>query len=418
MGSYRPRHLRVDTTRGSRPQRGAVIIGVVVVLLAGGGVAFAVAHADDDPSVATAGTSSTATTEPTTTTRPSTTTTTTAPRTGTIAFAGDVLIHSGVWKAADTGAGYDFSPMLAPIAPQLSAADLAICHLEVTLARPGDALSSYPRFRAPRELAGDLAEAGYDGCSVASNHALDFGEQGVVATLEALDEADLAHAGTARSPEENTRPAWYEANGITVAQLSYAYGFNGFLRPDGKEWLVDQIDAALILADAQSARDAGAELVVVSMHWGDEYRHEVVEAQQAVADALAAVPGAVDLIVGHHAHVVQPISKLGEMWVVWGMGNQLSNNAPRCCPTETTDGVVVTVTIGDTTGGVAVTDVAFTPTWNERATFRVLPAAATIAAGTAPELDADLRASYERTAGYILGLGAAELGVEPDRSLP
>ena len=215
------------------------------------------------------------------------------------------------------------------------------------------ALSSYPRFRAPRELARDLAEAGYDGCSVASNHALDFGEQGVVATLDALDEADLAHAGTARSPEENTRPAWYDVDGIAVAQLSYAYGFNGFVRPAGKEWLVDQIDPALILADAQAARDAGAELVVVSMHWGNEYRHEVVEAQQTVADALAAVPGAVDLIVGHHAHVVQPISKVGEMWVVWGMGNQLSNNAPRCCPAETTDGVVVTVTIGDTAGGVA-----------------------------------------------------------------
>ena len=329
-----------------------------------------------------------------------------------------MLIHSGVWKAADTGAGYDFSPMLAPIQPQLSAADLAICHLEVTLARPGDALSSYPRFRAPTELATDLAEAGYDGCSVASNHSLDFGEQGVAATLDALDGAGLAHAGTARSPEENTQPAHYDVDGIAVAQLSYAYGFNGFVRPPGKEWLVDQIDPALILADAQAARAAGAELVVVSLHWGNEYRHEVVEAQQVVADALAAVPGAVDLVVGHHAHVVQPISKVGDLWVVWGMGNQLSNNSPRCCPAESTDGVVVTVTVGDTPTGVAVTDLAFTPTWNERSTYRVLPAAATIAAGISPELHADLRASYERTAGYILGLGAADLGVAPDLALP
>jgi poly-gamma-glutamate synthesis protein (capsule biosynthesis protein) len=391
------------------------VVIAFVALLIGGSLAFAVTRGDDEP-VAVAGPSSTTTAAPTTTS--STTTTLPPPRTGTMAFGGDVLIHSGVWKAADTGAGYDFSPMLAPIAPQLSAADLAICHLEVTLARPEDGLSSYPRFRAPRALAGDLAEAGFDGCSVASNHALDFGEQGVVATLDALDEAGLAHAGTARSPEENARPAVYDVNGIAVAQLSYAYGFNGFVPPAGREWLVDQIDPALILADAQAARDAGAELVVVSLHWGNEYRHEVVEAQQTVADALAAEPGAVDLVVGHHTHVVQPISKVGEVWVVWGMGNLLSNNAPRCCPTETTDGVIVTATIGDIAGGVGVTDVAFTPTWNERSTFRVLPAAATIAAGSAPELDADLRASYERTAGYILGLGAAELGVEPDRGLP
>jgi poly-gamma-glutamate synthesis protein (capsule biosynthesis protein) len=166
------------------------------------------------------------------------------------------------------------------------------------------------------------------------------------------------------------------------------------------------------------ARAAGAELVVVSLHWGNEYRHEVVAAQQEVADALAAAPGAVDLVVGHHAHVVQPISKVGAMWVVWGMGNQLSNNAARCCRAETADGVIVTATIGDTPTGVAVTDLAFTPTWNERTTFRVLPAAATVRAGTDPALDAELRASFARTAGYLLGLGAGDLGVAPDVPLP
>jgi poly-gamma-glutamate synthesis protein (capsule biosynthesis protein) len=339
-----------------------------------------------------------------------------------MAFSGDVLIHSGVWKAAATGAGYDFSPMLAPVAAQLSAADVAVCHLEVTLARPEDPLSSYPRFRAPRELAGDLAAAGFDGCSVASNHALDFGEQGVVATLGALDEAGLQHAGTARTPEEDAQPARYEVDGIAVAQLSYAYGFNGFVEPADRPWLVDQIDPAVILADAQAARAAGAEVVLVSLHWGNEYRHEVVEAQQSVADALAAVPGAVDLVVGHHAHVVQPISKVGDMWVVWGMGNMLSSNSPRCCTTEATDGVIVTVTIGDlgpTRGDPGVKGISFTPTWNERTTYRVLPAAETLAAGAVPaDLAAALRASYERTVGHVLALGGLDLGVAPTRRLP
>ena len=359
--------------------------------------------------VAEAGAPSTTTTS----TEPPTTTTTAPPlRSATIAFGGDILIHSGVWEAADTGEGYDFSPMLAPIAPRLTEADLAICHLEVTLARPEEPLSSYPRFRAPGVLATDLAEAGFDGCSVASNHALDFGEQGVVATLDGLDGAGLAHAGTARAPEGRV-PAIYDAGGIRVAQLSYAYGFNGFVRPAGKEWLVDQIDPALILADAHAARAAGAELVVVSLHWGNEYVHEVVAAQQDVADALAADPGAVDLVVGHHAHVVQPISKVGSMWVVWGMGNLLSSNSPRCCTTEATDGVIVTVTIGDTAAGgpVGVTSIAFTPTWNERAGYRVLPAEATLVAGTEPALAADLQASLDRTTGHILSLGGTELGV-------
>jgi Bacterial capsule synthesis protein PGA_cap len=348
-----------------------------------------------------------------TTTDPSTTTTTAAPpRSATLAFGGDILIHSGVWKAAETGLGYDFSPMLAPIAPRLTAADLAICHLEVTLGRPEDALSSYPRFRAPGTLAVDLAEAGFDGCSVASNHALDFGEQGVVATLDRLDAAGLVHAGTAAAPEEKG-PATYDAGGIRVAQLSYAYGFNGFVRPAGREWLVDQIDPALILADAHAARAAGAELIIVSLHWGNEYVHEVVATQQLVADALAADVGAVDLVVGHHAHVVQPISKVGSMWVVWGMGNLLSNNSPRCCTTEATDGVIVTVGIGDSASGgpVGVTHVSFTPTWNERARYRVLPAEDTLVAGTEPALAADLRASLDRTTGHVLRLGGTELGV-------
>ena len=369
------------------------------------------ALSEEEDQVAEAGAPSSSTT--TTTADPPTTTTTAPPlRSATVAFGGDVLIHSGVWSAADTGAGYDFSPMLAPIAPRLTEADLAICHLEVTLARPEQALSSYPRFRAPGTLATDLAEAGFDGCSVASNHALDFGEQGVVATLDGLDAAGLAHAGTARAPDGRV-PAFYDAGGIRVAQLSYTYGFNGFVRPAGKEWLVDQIDPGVILADARAARAAGAELVVVSLHWGSEYVHEVVGAQQAVADALAADAGAVDLVVGHHAHVVQPISKVGSMWVVWGLGNLLSNNSPRCCTTEATDGVVVTVTIGDTAPGgpVGVTGMAFTPTWNERGGFRVLPAEATLAAGTEPGLTGDLQASLDRTTGHLLSLGGAELGV-------
>jgi poly-gamma-glutamate synthesis protein (capsule biosynthesis protein) len=198
-----------------------------------------------------------------------------------------------------------------------------------------------------------------------------------------------------------------------VAHLSYAYGFNGFVRPAGKEWLVNDIDPARVLADAEAARAAGAELVVVSLHWGNEYVHDVVAAQQSVADALAAVPGAVDLVVGHHAHVVQPISKVGSMWVVWGMGNLLSNNSPGCCTTEASDGVVVTVTIGDTAPGgpVGVTDIAFTPTWNERTTFRVLPAEQTLTAGADPALAADLQASLDRTTGHVLARDGAALGV-------
>ena len=169
-----------------------------------------------------------------------------------------------------------------------------------------------------------------------------------------------------------------------------------------------------------AARAAGAELVIVSMHWGNEYVHEVVAAQQAVADALATEVGVVDLIVGHHAHVVQPISRVGAMWVVWGMGNLLSNNRPPgCCLADATDGVLVTVDIADHAGaggsvGVGVERVRFTPTWNERSTFRVLPVAATLADPALPaDLAADLRVSYARTTEHVLAHDGAALGRHP-----
>lgn len=403
MPGHRPQHLRPQR----RPRH--LLVAVAALVLIGAATLGAALIYDEAEQVAQAGAPLATTTV---TTRPLTTTTAAPLRTATIAFGGDILIHSGVWAAADTGAGYDFSPMLAPITARLREADVAICHLEVTLARAEDTVSGYPRFRAPDAIATDLAEAGFDGCSVASNHALDFGEPGVVATLDGLDAAGLVHAGTASAPEERG-PAIYEAGGIRVAQLSYAYGFNGFVRPAGKEWLVDQIDPALILADAHAARAAGAELVIVSLHWGNEYAHEVVATQQLVADALAADVGAVDLVVGHHAHVVQPISKVGSMWVVWGMGNLLSNNSPRCCTTEATDGVIVTVGFGDSASGgpVGVTRVSFTPTWNERDRYRVLPAEDTLVAGTEPALAGDLQASLDRTTGHVLSLGGTELGV-------
>lgn len=362
--------------------------------------------------------STSATTSSTTTTTP--TTTTAAPRSARVLFGGDVLIHQPVWEAAAVGGGHDFSPMLAPIEPLVAGADLALCHLEVTLARPGEALSGYPRFRAPAALAADLADAGFDGCSVASNHALDHGEGGVVATLDGLAAAGLGHAGTARSPEEDLEAARYEPGGIAVAHLSYAYGFNGFAPPAGKEWLVDAIDPAVILGDAARARAEGAEVVVVSLHWGNEYVHEVTDAQRAVAEALAAEVGAVDLVIGHHAHVVQPISRVGDLWVVWGLGNMLSNNSPSCCTTAATDGLLVSATFADRPdgSGVALTDLAYTPIWNERSGYRVLPAAEAVADGVDPALAASLRASYERTVGHVLALVGDDPLLRPTTSLP
>lgn len=347
-----------------------------------------------------------------------------SPRRATIVVTGDVLIHGGVARraAADAAAagrsGYDFGPMLAPISSRVSAASLAICHLEVPLSATNDDLRGYPMFRAPRELAAGLVATGYDGCSVSSNHALDGGSRGVATTLDVMDGAGLRHTGTARSAEEAAQPVIYDAAGIRVGHLSYSYGFNGFKVPAGEPWWANEIDPDRIVADATALRGAGAEVVVVSLHWGNEYRHGPTPYQREVAERIA-FTGAVDVIVGHHAHVVQPVTKIGGTWVIYGLGNLLSANSTPCCRQQTADGLLVTVELADGADGVAVADVSFAPTYNERRTFRVIPAADGVdflEPGDA--LAAELRRSWDRTVGEVLAIDGAALGVEPDRSPP
>jgi hypothetical protein len=342
------------------------------------------------------------------------------PRRITIAFTGDILIHQGVWEraAADaTGdAGFDFRPMFQAVRPILSKADLAICHLETPLS-PDDAdLSSYPVFVTPHEIADAIAWAGYDGCSTASNHSIDDGASGVDATLRWLDHAGLRHAGTARTPDEARRITTYRVDGVRVAHLSYAFGFNGFT-PD-TAWRANRIVVPGVLADAHRARAAGADLVVVSLHWGTEYRHDPIDWQESVARTLTRSSD-IDLIVGHHAHVVQPVTRLNGTWVVYGLGNFLSGMTDSLGTPAVEDGEIVLATAERHGGRWVVTGISFVPTWVEYGTWRVLPVAATLArTWPSASLRTILRASWQRTVEAVDLLGADRLGVRAIPSLP
>lgn len=178
-----------------------------------------------------------------------------------IAVTGDLLVHQPVAARARRDArgrdGHDFRGMLAPVAPVLRGADLALCHAETPISADNRALSGYPRFWVPRELATAIRDAGYDGCSTASNHTLDQGVAGVRSTLDVLDAAGVGHSGSARTAAEGAGIRTYGVDGVRVAHLSYAYGFNRFQPPAGKEWLVNRIEIPRILADATRARRPG-----------------------------------------------------------------------------------------------------------------------------------------------------------------
>lgn len=253
-----------------------------------------------------------------------------APRGFTLVASGDVLPHSSVIDRArfDAGGnGYDFHPMLAGIRSVVSRADLALCHMETVYGANGD-YTGYPTFKSPPEVARALADTGYDGCSTASNHSLDDGADGIRRTLDALDRAGVRHAGSARTEQEARTATVLRAGTAKVAHLAYTYDTNGFPLPQGQPWAVGLMDEKKILADARAARRAGADVVVVSLHWGTEWQDAPDEQQTALArDLTAARTGSrpdVDLILGTHAHVPQAYEKVNGTWVVYGMGDQIA----------------------------------------------------------------------------------------------
>jgi poly-gamma-glutamate synthesis protein (capsule biosynthesis protein) len=256
----------------------------------------------------------------------------------TLVATGDILVHDSVIRQARAdagGQGYDFRRMLAGARPAIAGADLAICHMETVYGPEGGPFSGYPMFVTPPDVARAIKDTGYDSCSTASNHTLDAGPEGVTRTLDALDAAGVRHAGSARSAAERAAPTLLEAGGAGVAQLAYTYDTNGIPVPADRPWLVNLIDAEQIIADARAARRAGADVVVVSMHWGTEWQEGPDARQLALAEELTAAEHAgrrdIDLIIGTHVHVPQAYEKVNGTWVVYGMGDQLAGrmNDPR-----------------------------------------------------------------------------------------
>ena len=319
-----------------------------------------------------------------------------------MAFTGDTLVHSPLWRRAEmnaAGIGYDFRPMLERLRPVLEPVDLAVCHLETPIAPEGEALSTAPTYGVPAEVADGLVAAGYDRCSTASNHTLDRGTAGIDRTVGTLESVGIEQSGMARTPAE-IAPRLFDVAGVAVTHLSYTFSYNGIRPPPGEEWRSALIDPLRIVADAIEARRLGAEIVIVSLHWGVEGRTAPSDAQRLIAEGLTA-SGAIDLIVGHHAHVLQPIEQVNSTWVMFGLGNILSNMpAGEDWPAASQDGAVATVefTVG-ADGEVAVAPPVVYPTWvDKNAGFVVRLVAADLASSEIDDTTRHrLKASLDRT---------------------
>jgi poly-gamma-glutamate synthesis protein (capsule biosynthesis protein) len=324
----------------------------------------------------------------------------------TLVATGDVLIHQD--RALTAGAlqpdgSYDFSGVLAPVAPMIKAADLAICHLETPVAPVGGPYRGYPSFAVQPEIVDALAGAGYDLCSTASNHSLDDGTDGLVRTLDTLDKAGIAHSGTYRTEAESLQPTIVDVHGIKVGHVAATYGLNGSGPPADRAWEVRVApvpDVAAMLTAAARAKAAGADVVVASLHCCVEYDNDPTGAQVAAVRTLLASPD-IDLVLGHHAHVVQPFEKVAGEWVAYGLGNEIAEHSTRGHPTEDSVMARFTFTRGDD-GRFAVTKAEAVPLRIEIGAHavRVVPADPV---------------SFQRIAGVLdrRGAVAAGLGIRP-----
>ncbi|NUK39304.1 CapA family protein, partial [Streptomyces lunaelactis] len=138
---------------------------------------------------------------------------------------------------------------------------------EPVLGRPNGPFQTYPDFLVPPQIAKTIKNIGYDTCSTASNHTLDHGPEGVFRSLDTLDREGPKHTGSARNKEEDNKPLILDVKGVKVAQVSFAFGFNGREVPKDKPWLANLINFKAIAAAEKKARAAGAEVVILSVHW-------------------------------------------------------------------------------------------------------------------------------------------------------
>jgi Bacterial capsule synthesis protein PGA_cap len=341
-------------------------------------------------------------------------------RTLTILGAGDELLHPQVWAQGQTDAaaagktGYYFDPIFAGVKPEISAANLAICHMETPVAPVGGPFEGFPRFSVPPQIAETVHDIGYDTCSTASNHTLDQGTAGIKRTLDALDAAGVKHTGSYRTEAASTVPNIISVRptgggaAVKVAQLSYTFGFNGLSRPAGEAWVANQTDPTAILAAARAAKAAGAQIVVLSIHWGVEYSHIPNSDQKTLAKQLLASPD-IDLILGCHEHVVQPIERIGDKWVVYGMGNQVARHAKPV--NDNREGIMPEFTFSETSPGHwKVTKAVAIPTWVSLSpNIRVVDLLAHPSVSSATQATYD--AAIKRITTYVESMGAGDDGL-------
>lgn len=279
-----------------------------------------------------------------------------------IVFAGDAMMHQAQLDAARRRDGtYDFSGCFTLIRPYIAGADYAVVNLETPVSA-GQHFSGYPCFNAPESYIDALADAGFDMFLTANNHTLDRHARGLRATIDALDTRRLDHLGTYRTAaaRDSLLPMVRNIGGFSVGFLNYTYGTNGIEPSDGGA--VDYIDRERMRRDVDALRRAGAEIIAACVHWGVEYKLIQHREQESLARFLSDDLG-VELVIGGHPHVVQPMHFRDGRLTVYSLGNFISNMRTQ----DTRGGALLRVRLlRDDEGRAYVADAAYRLVFTDR----------------------------------------------------
>ena len=245
-----------------------------------------------------------------------------------IVMVGDALMHMGVVNAYKKGNGYDFSGLFKYIGPIVSKYDLAYYNQETVLGGTSLKLSGYPQFNSPQEVGEAFVNQGFNLVSLATNHTMDNYSRTGGKTLnnsvtfwKKYSDTVIA-AGSYLSQEDRDAVIIKEVNGITYALLSYTEQTNGLPVPSGKSYLCNVYNKDKVKQDIEKYRDK-VDVLMVAMHWGEEYTHTPTNGEKEKAKYLASL--GVDIIIGCHPHVIQPMTYIDNTLVVYSLGNFVSS---------------------------------------------------------------------------------------------
>ena len=292
----------------------------------------------------------------------------------TMSVIGDIMCHDSQYKDAYVSATdtYDFSYVFSDVQKYLQTADISVGNLETTFAGKERGYSNYPTFNTPEQLAYNLKTLGLDVLSTANNHSLDKGYKGIVSTLSFLDDAGIAHTGTYPSAEDQNKILIQNVKGISIAFLSFTYGTNGIPIPSGKDYCVNLIDKDLISKQIELAKEHNPDIICVFMHWGVEYKIKQNSTQEDLADFL--FKNGVDVILGGHPHVLQPMEKreitledgtIKDGFVVYSLGNFISGQ--RDDDTKSSAILNIGITKDGETGKTSLDEATYIPVYMYRA---------------------------------------------------